>query len=336
MAEDTESQSSLWRDALLWRGMASIPSGMVRPHVVSDAKRTTVYVGGGNTGKIDVNRTVFKFDLASDSWSRLPITPYHTFSLALVGDLVTVVGGVSVLTSLMSDALVTFEESIGKWSHNRYPAMPSKRSCTSATTIAGYLVVVGGIGDKNSYLKTVEVLDTSANQWFTACEFPKPINFMSIASSSSRVFMTGGLTNTGAVGSIYSCTLEALLRSCTDKGTTQNEQVWQELIATPCFRSGCIVVNEKLVVFGGVANKQEGLDTSDGISSSVYVLDSIPDSPKDKDAWRLLGKMAGQRSSMSLCMTGPTSLLMVGGYVDTRNWINSLTTDVAEVVNITV
>ena len=95
-------------------------------------------------------------------------------------------------------------------------------------------------------------------------------------------------------------------------------------------------MNEKLVVFGGVVNKQEGMDTADGISSSVYVLDRIPDSPKDKNAWRMLGRMVGQRSSMSLCMTGPTSLLMVGGYVDTRNWINSLTTDVAEVVNLVV
>ena len=95
-------------------------------------------------------------------------------------------------------------------------------------------------------------------------------------------------------------------------------------------------MNEKLVVFGGVVNKQECMDTADGISSSVYVLDTIPDPPKDYYVWRLLGKMAGQRSSMSLCMTGPTSLLMVGGYVDTRNWINSLTTDVAEVVNLVV
>ena len=332
---DESAQSSLLRDALLWRGMASIPSGMVRPHVVSDAKRTAVYVGGGNTGKTDVNRTVFKFNLARDSWSRLPTTAYHTFSLALVGDHVTVIGGVSVLSSQMSDALASFEESIEKWSHNRYPPMPTKRSCTSATTISGYLVVVGGIGNRNSYLNTVEVLDTSNKQWLTACDFPKPVNFMSIASSSTRIFLTGGLTNTGAVRSIYSCTLEALLGSCSNQ-TAQNDAIWKELIATPCFRSGCIVVNEKLVVFGGVVNKQEGMDTADGISSSVYVLDRIPDSPKDKNAWRMLGRMAGQRSSMSLCMTGPTSLLMVGGYVDTRNWINSLTTDVAEVVNLVV
>ena len=106
---DESAQSSLLRDALLWRGMASIPSGMVRPHVVSDAKRTAVYVGGGNTGKTDVNRTVFKFNVARDSWSRLPITAYHTFSLALVGDHVTVIGGVSVLSSQMSDALASSE-----------------------------------------------------------------------------------------------------------------------------------------------------------------------------------------------------------------------------------
>ena len=330
--DDADRQRSLWKESLLWRAMAPVPCGMVRPHVVS--RGTSVYVGGGNTGKTDANRTVFRLDLGKNLWSSLPITPYHTFSLAIVGDRVTVIGGVSILTSQVSSALASYEYSIGatgKWAHT-LPEMPTRRCCTSSTTIGDHLVVVGGIGKNDSYLKGVEVLDVRSKQWHTVCDFPKPVTFMSITASSTRIFLTGGLTNTGPVKSIYSCTLDNLLHSSLAE-KRETKQVWHEIVAAPCLRSGCCVVKEKLVVFGGVANKEAGMEEVDGISSSVYVLQTLPSS-NEKGEWKLLGKMAAKRSSMSLGITGTTSVIMIGGYVDSRNWMSSLTNDVMEVVNL--
>jgi len=44
------------KTAILWKGCAHMPCGIVRPHVVVKGK--VVYVGGGNTGKLETTRTV--------------------------------------------------------------------------------------------------------------------------------------------------------------------------------------------------------------------------------------------------------------------------------------
>ena len=334
------AMESVWKESLLWRGRAPLPCGVVRPHVVT--RGTCVFVGGGSTGKLEFTRTIFKFEKQKNEWSNLPITPYFNFSMALVDDRVTVVGGVSVITSQVSNALASYEESAGahgKWSHSRFPPMPTKRSCTSSTSISKYLVVVGGIGEgDDNYLNTVEVLDVKSSQWYTASTFPKPVTFMSISASSSWIYLTGGLTTTGAVRVVFGCSLDTLLNSCDGlKDDRSNPgQVWEEVAVAPCLRSGCCVVREKLVVFGGITYKHEGLHVTEGISSSVYTLDPPHPLATGKVSWRLVGQMAAKRSSMSLAVTGPSSVLMVGGYIDPRNWMNSLTTDVMEVVNLNI
>ena len=94
---------------ILWKGCACMPCGTVRPHVI-------VYVGGGNTGKFESTRTVYKYDLKVNGWSNLPITPYYSFALALVQRYVTVIGGVTVISSLASNALYSFnKEKTKKW-----------------------------------------------------------------------------------------------------------------------------------------------------------------------------------------------------------------------------
>lgn len=136
---------------------------------------------------------------------------------------------------------------------------------------------------------------------------------------------------------VYGCSLDALLNSCEGlKDDKKPVQVWEEVAAAPCLRSGCCVVRNRLFVFGGVTYKQEGLRVMERISSSVFTLDPPLPSSSGKGSWRIVGQMAAKRSSMSLAVTGPSRVLMVGGYVDPRNWMNSLTTDVMEVVNLSI
>ena len=107
-------------------------------------KDTDVYVGGGSTGSIEYSRTVFKYDTVKDSWSRLPISPYYTFALVLVNGFVTTVGGVAVLSSLVTNKLCSFDESnTKKWCH-LLPAMPTERCASSAAATKDDLIVIGG------------------------------------------------------------------------------------------------------------------------------------------------------------------------------------------------
>lgn len=312
--------------ALLWRGCARIPCGAVRPHVV--VKDANVYVGGGNTGKLESTRTVYKYETTKDVWSSLPITPYYTFSLALVKGQVTVVGGINVITAIASNTLATFEEDKQKWSH-KFPPMPTKRCAASAVGTETCLVVVGGIAENSRLsLRTVEVLDLSTMKWAKGSPVPQPVTFMSITACSvtNRIYMLGGLGTDGAIRSVFSCYIPELMKSC--QGTQEKKEsdasdaVWKVITESPYYRAGCTTINGKLVI-------ASGLDLND-TTTTLHAFD-----PSTKE-WQPLGEMPAARTSCSLAVLSSSRLLVVGGYVDPRSWVSSLTRDVMETVNLQV
>lgn len=170
-----------------------MPFGTVRPHVVTSGNN--VFVGGGNSGKVEFTRTVLRYDIAANEWSSLPITAYYTFSMAVIQGLLTLIGGSNVVTAYVSDALTSYEEGTKKWGV-KFPPMLSKRCATSAVSTSTHVIVVGGIsdGDDSTYLDVVESLDLSSMLWSTVSSFPKPVTFMSasVCSLTGRIYLLGG------------------------------------------------------------------------------------------------------------------------------------------------
>ena len=208
--------------------------------------------------------------------------------------------------------------------------MPTKRCAASATTLGNHLVVAGGIHENGkSYIGTVEVLDTDKLQWSCVSPLPKPTTFMSIASCevTDRIYLLGGLTKQGSIRSVFSCVLTNLLNSISDGETTEDtkdepqNRVWEDVAETPYHRMGCIAVSGRLVV-------ASGLDQHDRTTRGVHALDPV------SRKWEKVGEMPAARSSCSLASRGSGRLMVVGGYIDPRNWMASLTTNVMECVNL--
>ena len=65
-------------------------------------------------------------------------------------------------------------------------------------------------------------------------------------------------------------------------------------------------------------------------TSTVHAFDPNP------KKWKALGEMAAARSSCSLAVLSESRVLLIGGYVDPRNWMSSLTHDIVEAVNLQV
>ena len=119
-----------------------MPCGFVRPHVV--VRNTDVYVGGGTCISFEYSRTVFKYDTVHECWSSLPLSPYYTFGLVVAKGLVVTVGGTSVLSSLTTNKVCSFDErSTKKWCH-LLPSMATERSVCSAMSYKDYIIVIGG------------------------------------------------------------------------------------------------------------------------------------------------------------------------------------------------
>ncbi len=172
-----------------------MPCGIVRPHVITYG--TDLYVGGGNSGRMEFTRVVMKYDTVSNKWSSLPITACYTFSMALVKGMVTIIGGCNVVTACISNVLNSYDNLSGKWCV-KFPPMITNRSASSAVSTSSHVVVVGGISDDDgAYIDEVEVLDTSSMFWNRVCPFPMCVTFMSITACSltGRIYLLGGCVN---------------------------------------------------------------------------------------------------------------------------------------------
>jgi len=109
--------------------------------------------------------TVQACDFTTGQWSILPECPHYDFSLVVVNNFLTVVGGellgepTNVLLSLVG------EGEDRKWL-KIYPPMPTKRFQTTAVCSETSLVVVGGTMSifSTDNLTTVEVMDTETLQ----------------------------------------------------------------------------------------------------------------------------------------------------------------------------
>ena len=311
---------------LLWKGCARIPSGFIRPNVI--VKGTSVFVGGGSALSLEICRTVFEYSTERDMWSNLPLAPYDTFALVVVGDTITTVGGVSEHSTVTS-TLACFEENARRWGR-KFPAMPTERCSPSALATDTHLIVIGGInliGGNERFSSAVEILNLSTFVWSRAAPTIAPMSSMSITlcPARRRLYLTGGLTEEGLVRTIFGCQIDRLLRSTQDGNTTAGRNVtgtvWEIITDAPYVRSGCVAVNRKLITAGG-------LDGDEKVTNCLHVFNP------EANSWQSLGVMPASRSSCSVAMLDNDRLIIVGGYVDPVDVSHTLITDVIECVNL--
>ena len=240
---------------LLWRACDAAPCGLVRPHLVKLGR--CLYMGGGLGNNLTKIRTVYRYSLADNTWSALPVSPCHTFGLAVIYNMITLVGGVNIITSQPSNALLSFKEDVGpkgKWC-TLVPPMPTGRSCSSVVNARNHVVVMGGVVKENrSYTKIVEIYDTNSKTWYStpAVALPLEVAFMCGSAGTDRLYLSGGLSSTGAVTRVYSCSIDALLATAKTDSDPAAPSVWEAIADIPHVRSGNCVLQDRFLIFCGI------------------------------------------------------------------------------------
>ena len=322
--EDIYKKFDIKEGTLLWRACSSLPCGIVRPHVVRNG--SFIYMGGGYTGNSMLTRTVFKYDIYNDSWDLLPVSSCHSFAVVVIDDLITIVGGINIITSKNTNTLLSYKcigGSKGKWC-SYFPSMSFERSCCSALCLKGYLAVIGGINDVDrSYMDSVEVFDVREKQWYKAPSLPTGVSFMSIAASSDSIFLTGGLGILGGLHDVFKCNFQSLIEAA--KAGSTEIQIWEKMAKMPFVRSACAIINEKLFIFGGVGANESGRDEC---QTAIFNWN------EESKEWKKIGNMVAKRSSMTVIVTGSHKAMLIGGYNNPQSWTTSLLSDVIELVNI--
>ena len=110
--------------------------------------------------------------------------------MAVLQDQLTLVGGQDPSTRRRTNQISVWDSQ--QWTHP-YPPMPTPRHSATVATYIKWLVVAGG-NDDNSYLSTVEIMDTTNKQWFTAIPLPVRCYDMVSAIVGDEWYFMGGST----------------------------------------------------------------------------------------------------------------------------------------------
>jgi hypothetical protein len=171
---------------------------------------------------------LYQFDYHSKKWSELHFCPETDYALVVVNNLLTTVGGRQNFNKLFS--LYTTQKE--NWVE-RFPPMPHRRVHPAAVCTGPALIVTSGSDEHGEAQYTVDVMDTSTLQWFTAAaSLPREIGFSSVVTvCGDSLYILGrimtwiadpatrSVTSNPETTAVYCCSLQAILQSCQPPGT---------------------------------------------------------------------------------------------------------------------
>ena len=159
--------------------------------------------------------------------------------------------------------------------------------------------MAGGIGISGRVLSTVEVMNTEHHQWSTAASLPEPMFHASLAVCVEQIYMLGGIKqNRSYPKLVYTCSVSALLQSCSLEANVKNESlvdkysdsVWRQIADLPVKRSTCQSFHGRLLAIGGKMDSGE-------FTTAIYLYHSSINS------WEVvshIGIVALQPSSLTM------------------------------------
>ena len=275
---------------LRWRKGTDAPLAMIRSSdAVVCGKFVYMYQSAG--------REILAYDWQAESWSKLPPCPTSYFTLAKVKNSLTIIGGHDhdgektnkLYTLTAANKRYTWIES--------YPPMPTKRNNTAAVSYGEHLIVMGGVG--KTFLNIVEVLQVELKQWFTAASLPITVELFSATVTNDYLYILGGKKEFCATDEVLSCSLEALIRTTSEKSAMEDGKVWQFLTAHPCTSSTCISFQNHLFSTGG---------WYDGCPSKTIWMYDI-----DSRVWKKYGQFEQARYRCFAAVLPNLDLMVVGG-----------------------
>ena len=252
-----------------------------------------VYIGGGEAYDESDERTVAVYDMKSNEWSRLPEYQYKWFGMTVMNSSLTLVGGYD---RKVTNQLAVFDPMTRDWTYP-YPQMTTPRFRPAVSTYNVWLLVAGGYdyNDGGRDLATVELLNTSTNQWLTTSPLPTPYSCMTSAILREDWYLVTYSKQ------VFRVSLPDIVSQTVDQSTaSKSPTLWCRLPETPLKCSAAIALRESLLVVGG------GHDTHTP-STDIHLYQ--PESKK----WTKVGDLLTARHYCSCILLSDGELLVAGG-----------------------
>ena len=134
--------------------------------------------------------------------------------------------------------------------------MPIARQSLSVISYQKWLVVAGGMGERNSYSEKVELLDTLSGQWYEGSPLPNGGSQMSSAINGNMWYLSRGFSSAIQPNKhVFIVCLGELISEAVSQsaGATSppTPSPWQTLPETPLENSTVLILNGALLAVGG-------------------------------------------------------------------------------------
>ena len=250
-------------------------------------------------------RIIYVYSLNLLTWARLPCCPTSNCPLVVVNDLLTLIGGhdkdccTNQLFSLTGE----------NWSQE-FQSMPTKRYGVAALFAGIALTVAGGVGEDESVLTVVEVLNTESNQWSVAASLLDPLVNSLVAVCDGQVYMVGGEdAKVEPTKGVYTCEITALLESINLRSKagrfntfrrSNKAKVWSRVADTPMIQPACVFLHGCLLAIGG-------RDLEHRPSTAVHAY--VP----TNNSWEIISHMETPRYNCFAAVLPDNQVMVIGG-----------------------
>ena len=277
------------------------------PHCV--VLERSVYVGGGATDYDDYYIQVF--NIKTNKWSRLPRYRYVWFAMTVINHHLTLVGGRGVGGWEVTNQLAVYEPSSQQWTYP-YNPMPTPRYSPAVLMYDIWLLVAGGYDASWTVLATVELFNTSTNQWLAASSLPTPCRLLTSAIVDNYGYLVMRTKQ------VFRVSLPDIVSQTVDQSTaSKSPALWCRLPDTPLSCSTAISLHGYLLAVGGYHDNHTRTDIH------LYQPES--------EQWTKVGELPNVRQYCT-CVVLPSGEVLVAGGEESSVELTSRV-NVASVVN---
>ena len=249
----------------------------------------------GNTAYFSQYNSVYSYTLSQDKWTQLKQCEYSNFSMAVVNNLLTTIGGLSGVTTTNTLLCLSRSSSEMKW-EKLLPRMPTARMWSAAVTTPTHLIVAGGrTGLLGDALSVVETLDTNTLQWSSVSSSPEALRAHNMTLCNGQLYLSKD-------SKIFSCSVEELLKSRKPASTNSSGSVWTKLTDIPVpYWASLTTLRGQVLAIGG--SNQNGTPTG-----------AIHQYNRSANSWSVIGEMPTPRAYPLVAVLPSHELIVVGGY----------------------
>ena len=288
-----------WPLPLKWRRGKDLPFGVRCAQTA--LLKGQIHIGGGYAEESSNQYVIVQYNSATGEWSQLPKSTERCFAMASAKDQLLLAGGLGGST-----AIQLWDSEGHRWNTQHYPRMPTGRPFSAAVGYQQYLIVACGY----LYKDTVEVLDCSTHQWYSAQPVPVGGDHMTAVIISDYVYISSYNWSDGQPH-VFSNHLPTLISNATRNTTTG--PTWQELPSPPVCGPTLLALENHLLLVGGKGRRKE-----------LYRYEA------EGKKWSKCGELPAEMAAPSCAVLPSGELLVAGGYVvgvvgySQQVWVGSL------------